>query len=135
MIDRRKQVREWYGLDFPADLFAVWEVAKELRPRAPRDAFASIALHLDGIFDVLAGQFDRKPPDGPLWTHGMSYQDPPEFFTIFWGECDGFHFGLWFDDPVEPPSCIVSYYNNDAHDLEPYPTNLFLTLGPHYNRT
>jgi hypothetical protein len=128
MIDRRKQLREWYGLDFPDDLFAVWELAKELRPKAPRDAFKAIALHLNGIFDVLAGQFDQKRPVGPLWTHEMSYQDPPEFFTTFWGECDGFHLGLWFDDPAEPPSCIVSYYNDDAYDLEYYPSNLFLTL-------
>jgi hypothetical protein len=128
MIDRREQLREWYGLDFPADLFAVWELAKELRPRAPRDAFEAIALHLDGVFDVLAGQFDRKRPDGTLWTHGMSYWDPPEFFTIFWGECDGYHLGLWFDDPAEPPSCVVSYYNNDAYDLEHFPANLFLAL-------
>jgi hypothetical protein len=128
MVDRRKQLREWYGLNFPDDLFAVWELAKELRPKAPRDAFEAIALHLDGVFDVLAGQFDRKRPDGPLWTHGMSYQDPPEFFTIFWGECDGYHLGLWFDDPAEPPSCVVSYYNNDAYDLSHFPADLFLTL-------
>jgi hypothetical protein len=128
MIDRRKQLRQWYGLHFPDDLCAVWELARELRPKAPRDAFDAIALHLDGVFDVLAGKFDRKRPDGPLWTHGMSYQDPPEFFTIFWGECDGFHLGFWFDDPAEPPSCVVSYYNNDAYDLSHYPANLFLTL-------
>src|SRR5579872_3656008 len=128
MIDRQKQLREWYGLIFPDDLFAVWELARELRPRAPRDAFDAIALRLDGVFDVLAGKFDRKRPAGPLWTHGMSYQDPPEFFTIFWGECDGYHLGLWFDDPAEPPSGVVSYYNNDAYDLSHYPANLFLTL-------
>jgi hypothetical protein len=128
MIDRRKQLREWYGLEFPADLFAVWELANELRPKAPRDAFEAIALHLDGVFDVLAGHFDGKPPEGPLWTHGMSYRDPPEFFTIFWGECDGYHLGLWFDDPAGPPSGVVAYYNNDAYDLGHYPANLFLTL-------
>jgi hypothetical protein len=128
MIDRRKQLGEWYGFDFPDDLFAVWELAKELRPRAPRNAFDAITLHLDGVFDVLAGEFDRKPPDGPLWTHGMSYQDPPEFFTIFWGECDGHHLGLWLDDPAEPPSCVVGYYNNDAYDFSYYPANLFLAL-------
>jgi hypothetical protein len=128
MIDRRKQLREWYGLDFPDDLFAVWELARELRPKAPRDAFEAIAFRLDGVFDVLAGKFDKKPPDGPLWTHQMSYQDPPEFFTLFWGECDGYHLGLWFDDPAEAPSCVVSYYNNDAYDLSYFPANLFLTL-------
>jgi hypothetical protein len=128
MIDRRKQLLDWYGITFPDDLFAVWELACKWRPSAPRDAFAAIGLQLDGVFDVLAGQFDQKPPDGPLWTHGMSYNDPPEFFTIFWGGCDGYHFGLWFDDPIESPTCVVSYYNSDAYDLAHYPANLFLTL-------
>jgi hypothetical protein len=128
MPDRREQLREWYGLDFPDDLFAVWDLATKLRPEAPRDAFDVIPFHLDGVFDVLAGDFDKKPPDGPLWTHGMSYNDPPEFFTIFWGEGDGHHLGYWFDDPLEPPSCVVGYYNNDAYDLGHYPANLFLTL-------
>jgi hypothetical protein len=128
MIDRQEQLRGWYGLDFPADLFDVWELANELRPKAPRDAFETISLHLDGVFDVLAGRFDGKQPVGPLWTHGMSYQDPPEFFTVFWGECDGYHLGLWFDEPAGAPSCVVSYYNNDAYDLGHYPANLLLTL-------
>jgi hypothetical protein len=135
MMDLRNQLRAWYGLGFPDDLFAVWELANELRPKAPRDAFEAIALHLDGVFDVLAGQFDRKRPDKPLWTHGMSYHDPPEFLTIFWGECDGYHLGFWFDDPAEPPSCVVSYYNNDAYDLEHYPANLFLTLRRELERS
>jgi hypothetical protein len=128
MIDRRKQLLEWYGIEFPDDLFAVWDLACELRPDAPCDAFAVISLSLDGVFDVLAGEFDRKPPDGPLWTHDMSYNDPPEFFTIFWGVSDGYHLGLWFDDPLEPPTCVVSYYNNDAYDLNFSSANLFLTL-------
>src|SRR4051812_2908753 len=85
MPDRREQLREWYGLDFPDELFAVWNLAKKLRPKAPRAAFDVIPFHLCGPFDVLAGDFDKKPPDGPLWTHGMSYNDPPEFFTILWG--------------------------------------------------
>src|SRR5688572_29947268 len=126
--DRRAQLHAWYGLDFPADLFAVWELANQLRPRATRDAFDVIPLHLDGVFDVLAGQFDARPPKGMLWTHDLSYQDPPEFFMIFWGECDGYHMGLWFDDPARLPTCMVAYHNNDAYDLSHYPANLFLML-------
>lgn len=128
MPDRREQLRQWYGLDFPDDLFGVWELARSLRPESPSQAFDVIPLHLEGVFDVLKGDFDARPPERPLWTHSMSYSDPPEFFTIFWGECDGYHLGLWFDDPTEPPSCVVSYYNNDAYDLGHFPANLFLTL-------
>jgi hypothetical protein len=128
MPDRREQIREWYRLDFPDDLFAVWELARSLRPEEPSSAFEPIPFLLDGVFDVLKGDLDDRPPAGLLWTHDMSYNDPPEFFVIAWGEGDGHHFGLWFDDPTEPPSCVVSYYNNDAYDLSHYPANLFLML-------
>src|SRR5262245_62010469 len=128
MADRREQLRTWYGLEFPDDLFAFWGLACELRPDDPRYAFADINITLTAPFDVLAGDFDDAPPDGPLWTHAMSYQDAPEFFTAFSGNIDGYHLGLWFDDPAASPSCVVSYYNNDAYDLEHYPANLFLAM-------
>jgi hypothetical protein len=128
MIDRLEQLRAWYGIDFPDDLFEVWTLACKRRPDNPHAAFDAIGLRLDGVFDVLAGRFDQQPPDGPLWTHAMSYNDPPEFFMIFWGGGDGEHLGLWFDDPSEPPTCVVAYYNNDAYDLEHTPANLWLTL-------
>jgi hypothetical protein len=128
MTDRREQLRQWYGLDFPDDLIAVWELARTLQPGKPTQAFEATTLCPTGVFDVLAGKFDAQPPDGPLWTHGMSYNDPPEFFTIFWGDCDGYHLGWWFDDPMRPPTCVASYYNNDAYDLGRWPADLFLML-------
>jgi hypothetical protein len=128
MVDRRKQLLEWYGIEFPDDLFAVWDLACELQPDAPRGAFDAFGMSLYGVFDVLAGDFDEKPPDGPLWTHEMAYNDPPEFFSIFWGVSDGYHLGLWFDDPVEPPTCMAWYWSLDGYDLGYWPANLFLTL-------
>ncbi len=126
--DRRRQLREWYGLEFPESLFGVWDLACRRNPDEPRHAFDELVSRLDGVFDVLAGDFDKEPPPGRLLAHGMSYSDPPEFHTIFWGNGDGEHFGLWYDDPKCPPSCIVSYFNNDAYDLSHYPADLFLTL-------
>jgi hypothetical protein len=129
MALRRRQLREWYGLEYPESFFGVWELARELKPREPCGAFEdALSLSLDGAFDVLAGKFDRKPPEGRLWTYDMSYNDPPEFQLVFWGGGDGHHFGLWFDDPAQPPTCVVAYYNNDAYDLSHYPANLFLML-------
>lgn len=128
MSDRRTQLRDWYGFDFPDDLLGVWELAKQINRKEPHEAFEPAALHLSGVFDVLAGEFDDEPPLDPLWTHGMSYWDSPEMFTVFWGECDGYHLGYWFDDPAEPPTCVVGYYNNDAYDLSRFPANLFLTI-------
>jgi hypothetical protein len=40
--------------------------------------------------------------------------DPPEFVTIAWGDSDGLHYGLWFDDPAELPTTIVLNYARDS---------------------
>jgi hypothetical protein len=42
------------------------------------------------------------------------YRDPPEFLTLLGGDTDGLHFGLWYDDPDDPPQGVASYYNNDG---------------------
>jgi hypothetical protein len=128
MSDRRSQLRQLYGLDFPDDLFAFWDRACELNSAKPREAFEVLSAYLCGPFDVLAGKYDSAPSEQPLWLKDRSYQDPPEFFTILWGNIDGLHRGYWFDDPGRPPGCIASYYNNDAYDLAYWPATLFETL-------
>lgn len=40
--------------------------------------------------------------------------DPPEFVTMMWGESDGLHFGLWYDDPAEPPTFVAHNYARDS---------------------
>lgn len=40
--------------------------------------------------------------------------DPPELVTIAWGDSDGLHYGLWFDDPAEPATTIVANYARDS---------------------
>jgi hypothetical protein len=34
--------------------------------------------------------------------------------TIGWGDSDGLHFGLWYDDPAELPTTIVGNYARDS---------------------
>src|SRR5262245_8934778 len=109
MTDRRSQLRQFYGVDFPDDLFALWDRACELDSDHPRQAFGVLGVYLCGPFDVLAGKYDAAPPEKPLWLEDRSYWDPPEFFTIFWGDMDGLHWGYWFDDPSRPPTCVASY--------------------------
>jgi hypothetical protein len=40
--------------------------------------------------------------------------DPPELVTIAWGDSDGLHYGLWYDDPAYPPTTIVANYARDS---------------------
>jgi hypothetical protein len=34
--------------------------------------------------------------------------------TIGWGDSDGLHYGLWYDDPSQPPTTIVANYARDS---------------------
>ncbi|WP_437792986.1 ADP-ribosylation family protein [Sorangium sp. So ce693] len=51
--------------------------------------------------------------------------DPPELVTVMWGDSDGLHHGLWYDDPADPPTCIAHNYARDSaetwRDSEPTP--------------
>lgn len=40
--------------------------------------------------------------------------DPPELVTIMWGDSDGLHYGLWYDDPADPPTYIAHNYARDS---------------------
>jgi hypothetical protein len=51
--------------------------------------------------------------------------DPPELVTFMWGDSDGLHFGLWYDDPADPPTYVAHNYARDSaetwRDEEPTP--------------
>src|SRR5262249_4619819 len=56
---RLADVRVRYGVDFPEEMLAVWELASSLSPKDPRGAFADddlLGVTLVGPFDVLAGK-------------------------------------------------------------------------------
>ena len=54
-----------------------------LSAHAGNEPKARIRIIAPSRRDILTmGQFDGKQPGGPLWTNAMSYQDPPEVFTI-----------------------------------------------------
>jgi hypothetical protein len=118
--DRRAELRERYGVEFPDELFAVWELARSINPEDPGSAFwvepFNVALH--GPFDVLAGAFDRKKPKLSALLHWRFIFDPPEFFTIAAGDTDGLHWGYWFDED-QSAEWVASYFTNDAYQIEP----------------
>src|SRR5689334_1348797 len=115
---RRLQLRELYGFDFPEDLFRFWEFANRLKPLEPLAALAEpLQIQLVGPFDVLAGRFDHVTPEHSILLHWRYYNDPPEFFTVLAGGTDGLHWGYYLDDPGAQPWCIASYYARDAFEL------------------
>jgi hypothetical protein len=117
-MDRRRQLRDLYGFDFPEDLFLFWEFACRLRPLEPLSVLAEVAhAHLVGPFEVLAGRFDGRTPRFSQHLHWRYYADPPELFTVMTGGIDGLHWGYYLDDPAAGAGCVAFYYASDAFEL------------------
>ena len=82
--DRRQQLRDLYGFDFPDDFFPFWEFANRLKPLEPLHALAdSLGIVLVGPFDVLAGRFDGKTPRYSILLHWRYHDDPPQAIRLF----------------------------------------------------
>lgn len=131
MRDRRKQLRDLYGFDFPDDLFRFWEFAQRLRPLDPLNVLEDLSLRLVGPFEVLAGRFDDRSPRLSFLLHWRYYLDPPEFFTVLAGGGDGFHVGYFLDAPPEGPNCLASYYAQEAYELSADGDDLFEAVRLH----
>ena len=72
MIDRRHQLRELYGFNFPDDFFRFWKFVNRLQPLEPLTALLDLSIQLVGPFEILAGRFDREEghPPAPCAGHG-----------------------------------------------------------------
>jgi hypothetical protein len=115
-MDRRAQLRDLYGLDFPDELFEFWDFYQGLPPPL-REAFNEHAgMGATGVCDVLAGRFDGVELRYPALLHWRYRLDHPELITVLTGDSDGLHWGFWFDDPREPP-VVVKTYARDAYEF------------------
>jgi hypothetical protein len=125
MRNRRRQLRELYGFDFPEHFFRFWEFAQRLRPLEPLQALGDLSLQLVGPFEVLAGRFDLHSPRLSILLHWRYSLDPPEFFTVLAGGGDGLHWGCYLDDPATGSGCVASYYTHDAFEMSVDGDDLF----------
>lgn len=131
-MDRQAQLVDLFKVTFPDEVFEVWDLAKKLNPEDPRYAFNdALGISLHGPFDALAGAFDDVELRYPALLHWRYSYDPPEFFTVMVGDCDGLHWGYWFDAPGEAEPCVVSYYARDAYELHHGADTLFGALRAH----
>lgn len=107
--------------------------------------FAAFWRSLDAVEQAGMGHLGRSPGGIMVWFQDGGLErktrdgldprlesrfrcDPPEMVTVLWGDTDGLHYGLWYDDPADPPTYIVHNYARDSaetwRDEEPTPLAL-----------
>jgi len=128
----RARLREAYGVDFPDELFEIWDWRSGLTGEALHAFKNVLGLSLHGPFDVLAGKLEGPLRYSPL-LHWRYQYDPPELFTVMTGDTDGLHWGYWFDDPGRLPPVVASFYARDAFELVES-ASLADAIGKHVER-
>lgn len=105
-------LRSLYGIDFPDELFELWDWYQRLSKPAEA-GWKVLAMTPHGVLDALAGKLDGSLRY-PAVLHWRYQYDLPELFTLFVGDTDGLHWGYWFDDPGRLPPVVASYYARDG---------------------
>ncbi|MEQ1501562.1 MAG: ADP-ribosylation family protein [Myxococcota bacterium] len=113
--DASARFRAVYGLRLPRHL-AVFSALCASLTALERRGLASLGRRPDGVTALIAepGLFDHTRDGLDPRLHDRFRRDPPEFVTVMFGDTDGLHYGLWYDDPAEPPSFVVHNYARDS---------------------
>lgn len=120
----RAAILRTHGLVVPDGLFAYWAFARSLDADA-RAALHEIGVSPGGLLEVFEALVAVDADPARLCTLGgldirlesRYYRDPAELFTFAYGNTDGLHYGLWFDDPRGPPQGIGSYYAHAGGEI------------------
>ena len=120
----RAAILRTHGLLVPDGLFAYWGFARSLDPDA-RAALHEIGVSPGGLLEVFDALVAVDANPSLLRTLGgldirlesRYYRDPPELFTFAYGNTDGLHYGLWFDDLRGAPQGIASYYAHAGGEI------------------
>jgi hypothetical protein len=112
----RERFHQDWGLELPESIFRFWAFHQSLGP-VEREALGDLGVGPYGIMDLFTDP-EAQPRSGvDIRVHGRYYRDPPEFVTFMYGNTDGLHFGLWFEDG-HVCSGVASYYSNDGGGID-----------------
>ncbi|MEZ4448138.1 MAG: DUF2228 domain-containing protein [Nannocystaceae bacterium] len=127
----RARMREVYGLLLPATLATFAAFWRSLDP-LERAGAEHLGRSPGGIMIWFEdGGLARRTRDGLDARLECRFRcDPPELVTVMWGDSDGLHYGLWYDDPADPPTGVAHNYARDSaetwRDEEPTPLRVLL---------
>ncbi|HET8844493.1 MAG TPA: ADP-ribosylation family protein, partial [Ktedonobacteraceae bacterium] len=119
--------QENFHIILPDHVFTFWafwlgltpleRVAMDWRSDFSSDlSISALGISPCGIFEYFSQEGRARIPRSGL-DHRLNarfYRDPPAFFTALYGDSDGLHYGLWYDNPLEASACVVSYYSRDG---------------------
>lgn len=110
-----QRMKEVYGLRLPryvATFAAFWRSLSELE----REGMRNLGRSPGGIMVWFEERgLSRKTRDNLDPRLDCRFRaDPPELVSIMWGDSDGLHYGLWYDDPADPPTYIAHNYARDS---------------------
>ncbi len=114
------RMKEVYGLRLPkymATLAAFWRSLDDVE----RKGMECLGCKPGGIMVWFEDRgLERKTRDNLDPRLECRFRaDPPELVTFMWGNGDGLHYGLWYDDPADPPTYIAHNYARDSAETWP----------------
>ncbi|MCA9659078.1 MAG: DUF2228 domain-containing protein, partial [Myxococcales bacterium] len=114
------RMREVYGLRLPRSMATFAAFWRSLDPLERRGA-EHLGRSPGGIMVWFEdGGLERRTRDDLDARLECRFRcDPPEMVTIMWGDSDGLHYGLWYDDPADPPTYVVHNYARDSAETWP----------------
>jgi hypothetical protein len=118
-----------HGLRLPRHL-AVWAAFWDSLDAAERDAMDFVGRSPGNIAAWFEdGGLHRRVRDGlDVRLNDRFRFDPPELVTVAFGDSDGLHYGLWYDDPAELPSFVAANYARDSAECWRGETSVIQTL-------
>ena len=121
---------EVYQLRMPRHLAyaAGWWLGLTRAERA--EAWGYVGTGLAGVTEWFEGDnLTRATIDGlDGRLHYRFRREPPEMVTVFGGNSDGSHWGLWYDDPAELPRTISHNWARDSSETSACQPTLLMTL-------
>jgi hypothetical protein len=128
------RMRAVYDMPLPRHIAYAAGFYLGLTEEERKEAWSHFGCGLAGVTEWFEqGALERVPAlDERL--HFRYRCDPPEFVTVFSGNSDGGHWGLWYDDPNELPRVIAHNYARDDAETSPDQQTLLATLRKNMTR-